>query len=196
VNKLMKHATSRMLFSYWDALRGERAAPDRGEIEPGAIRHILADTFILEVEDNRRAEFRLAGTRLCAFFGHELKNHSLAEFWSSSSRHEAAKLIDIVIDETAGLVVGLNGTTASGLSLDLEMMLLPLRHRGKTHSRMLGALSSLTLPAWLGIDHLVTLKTVSLRVIWPTRRLSLDTPDTEPALERRRQFVVHRGGRG
>ena len=42
----MKHATTRMLFAYWDTLRGERAAPDRGEIEPGEIRHILADTFI------------------------------------------------------------------------------------------------------------------------------------------------------
>ena len=51
----MKHSTSRMLFSYWDALRGERAAPERSEIEPGEIRHILADTFILEIGPDRRA---------------------------------------------------------------------------------------------------------------------------------------------
>src|SRR5215204_4458470 len=45
----MKHATTRMIFGYWDALRGERSAPERGEIEPGEIRHVLADTFVLEV---------------------------------------------------------------------------------------------------------------------------------------------------
>ncbi len=47
----MKHPTSRMLFSYWDSLRGDRAAPERGEIEPGAIRHILAETFILDLSE-------------------------------------------------------------------------------------------------------------------------------------------------
>ena len=46
----MKHPTSRMLFSYWDGLRGARAARERGEIEPGEIRHILADTFVLEID--------------------------------------------------------------------------------------------------------------------------------------------------
>ena len=61
----MKHATSRMLFAYWDAARGERASPERSEIEPGAIRHILADTFILEIGANGTAEFRLA-ERECA----------------------------------------------------------------------------------------------------------------------------------
>ena len=66
----MKHATTRMIFSYWDSLRGERMAPERGEIEPGEIRHVLADTFILEVVE-RNAVIRLAGTWICAFFGRE-----------------------------------------------------------------------------------------------------------------------------
>ena len=61
----MKHATSRLLFAYWDGLRGDRAAPERSQIEPGQIRHILADTFILAIEPDGQAEFRLAGTRAC-----------------------------------------------------------------------------------------------------------------------------------
>ncbi|HEY0354137.1 MAG TPA: PAS domain-containing protein, partial [Enterovirga sp.] len=65
----MKHATSRMLFSYWDSLRGERAAPERSDVEPGAIRHILADTFILGIDGEAGATFRLAGTRCSALFG-------------------------------------------------------------------------------------------------------------------------------
>src|SRR4051794_37663355 len=72
LNNIMKHAASRMLYAYWDGARGERAAPERSEIEPGAIRHILADTFI-QIGAHGAAEFRLAGTRLCAPFGRELR---------------------------------------------------------------------------------------------------------------------------
>ena len=43
----MKHSSNRELFEYWNKRRGRRSAPERGEIEPGAIRHVLADTFIL-----------------------------------------------------------------------------------------------------------------------------------------------------
>ena len=91
----MKHAATRMLFSYWDALRGERAAPDRGEIEPGEIRHILADTFILENEDGP-ARFRLAGTRLCALFGCELKNAPFSAIWDPATPDDGARQIVFV----------------------------------------------------------------------------------------------------
>ncbi|TXM87718.1 PAS domain-containing protein, partial [Methylobacterium sp. WL122] len=70
----MKHPTSRMLYSYWDRLRGQRCAPERSEIEPGAIRHLLADSLILELDmPHRTATLRLAGTRVCALFGRELR---------------------------------------------------------------------------------------------------------------------------
>src|SRR5918998_6794424 len=137
----MKHSTSRMLFSYWDALRGERAAPERGDIEPGEIRHILADTFILEIGPDRQAGFRLGGTRLCALFGRELKGEPLHGLWPADAQDEMQHFIDIVIDETAALVVGLVGETDDGDALDLEMLLLPLRHRGKTHARLMGSMA-------------------------------------------------------
>ena len=143
----MKHPTSRMLFCYWDALRGERAAPERGEIEPGEIRHILADTFILEIDPDQGADFRLAGTRLCALFGRELKGRALHELWPAQAQAEARHFIDIVTDEMAGLVVGLIGSTADQATVDLEMLLLPLRHRGKTHARIMGAMSPAVVPS-------------------------------------------------
>ena len=121
-----------MLFSYWDGLRGARAAPERGEIEPGEIRHILADTFVLEIDPARRAVFRLGGTRLCALFGRELKGEPLHGLWPADAQDEMQHLIDIVVDETAGLVAGIAGETAAGDGLRLELLLLPLRHGGKT----------------------------------------------------------------
>ena len=190
----MKHPSSRMLFSYWDGLRGERAAPERGEIEPGEIRHILADTFILEIGPDRQATFRLGGTRVCALFGRELKGEPLHGLWPGDAQAEMRHFIDIVLDETAGVVVGLVGARDDEVTLDLEMVLLPLRHRGKTQARLLGSLSPRTAPAWIGYRPLTHLTTISHRVIWPSGRpLPRDVADG-PA-ERRTQFVLHPGGR-
>ena len=41
----MKHPSARELYDYWNAQRGLRAAPERADIEPGAIRRALADTW-------------------------------------------------------------------------------------------------------------------------------------------------------
>ena len=196
----MKHPSSRLLFSYWDALRGERAAPERGEIEPGEIRHILADTFILEIGPDRRADFRLGGTRLCALFGRELKGQALHKLWPAEARDEMQHFIDIVVDETAGLVVGLVGTTDQGERIDLEMVLLPLRHQGKTHARLMGALSPAGAPSWIGVHPLTHLETVTHRVIWPSgrplpRAPVPGAPTVDRAMAKRRGLVLHRGGR-
>ena len=192
----MKHAATRMIFSYWETLRGERAAPERGEIEPGEIRHVLADTFILEIKDDRRCEFRLAGTRVCALFGRELKGEVFTEIWFEKERCDAARNVETVTMETAGVVAGLVGRTPSGGTVDLELIMLPLRHRGKTHSRVLGALSPAFLPPWLGFDALSGVSTSTMRIIWPTGRVASRgfAFEGDPQ-ERRRRFIVHEGGR-
>src|SRR3979411_214660 len=50
-----------------------RRAPERGDIEPGAIRNVLGDSFIIAYDPEADHPFRLAGTRVCALFGRELK---------------------------------------------------------------------------------------------------------------------------
>jgi hypothetical protein len=193
----MKHATTRMIFSYWDALRGERAAPERGQIEPGEIRHILSDTFILEVTGPRSAAIRLAGTRICAFFARELRGEAFERLWQEESNRDIGGAIETVLDESAGVVAGLSAVTDEGASVDFEMILLPLRHRGKPHDRILGALSPSVVPPWIGLYPVRHLTTSTLRVLWPAGRPSkLVRGDHDgSAIERRRRFVIHSGGR-
>ncbi|GJD49959.1 hypothetical protein OPKNFCMD_2695 [Methylobacterium crusticola] len=198
----MKHPTSRMLHAYWNGLRGARAAPERGEIEPGEIRHVLADSLILEIDPGQRgATVRLAGTRLCALFGGELKGLAFAGLWGDAPAADPWRLIEVVIQETVGVVVGLVGVTDEGETLDLELLLLPLRHRGKTQSRVIGALSPAIIPTWLGLRPITAVRTVSLRILTAAEppaaeaeRLPSPAND-EPGPERRRRFIVHRGGR-
>lgn len=192
----MKHATSRMLFAYWDQLRGERAAPERADIVPGAIRHVLADTFILGLDEDGLGRFRLAGTRCSALFGRDLKDQSLASLWPDARQAEIQRHVGIVASETAALVAGLVGTAENGWTVDLELLLLPLRHRGQTSARALGALSPVRMPSWIGLVPVVSLETTTSRIV-NTGRDRRPAPAWQRELLKLRQerFVVHQGGR-
>lgn len=206
----MKHPTSRQLHAYWDRLRGERAAPERSEIEPGEIRNLLSDSFILETDPARRwSAIRLAGTRLCALFGRELRGNAFVDLWGGAAPAQASadpwRLVETVACDTVGVVAGLTGLTARDESLDLELLLLPLRHRGKTQARILGSLSPHCIPSWLGTRPILRLEAVSLRVLEvavaePTAVRSfvegLPEPANDPRPVRFGHLLVHEGGRG
>lgn len=192
----MKHTTSRMLFSYWDGLRGERAAPDRADIRPGDIRHVLADAFILAQEDDLGPVFRLAGTRVEALFGRDLRDKGFRALWPAGDQTEADHLVGLVSGDAVGLVIGLLGRNENGSEIPLEMLLLPLRHRGRTDRRMLGSLSPASIPSWAGLVPLRSVTTRSLRIVQPNRNLdrASDAPPVRPG-RRSTMFVVHEGGR-
>jgi hypothetical protein len=189
----MKNPSTRLVFDYWDKLRGERSAPERGEIEPGALRHALADTFLLENEPIGPV-FRLAGTRLCALFGRELRSRPFGALWSDvEAQGDMRRLVQTVMDETAGAVAGLAAETQNGATVHLELLLLPLRYRGRTHARMLGALSPALTPEWLGLDTLDSMRMISLRMIWPDAR---NARTHEPAAaDTRPKLMLLPGGR-
>ncbi len=53
----------------------------RHEIEPAEIGPVLSDTYILEATDDRSYTYRLAGTRVCGYFGRELKGVNWLDGW-------------------------------------------------------------------------------------------------------------------
>jgi len=193
----MKQASSRELFGYWAARRGTRAAPERGEIEPSAIRRALGDVFILEFDRSCGHPFRLAGTRVCALFGHELKAKRFIDLWEAGSRAAVADLLDGIADEATGLVASASGRTAEGWAQDVELMLLPLAHRGDTHARMIGALAPLSTPFWLGAASLGPLTLGNIRHLDPAQEISTAARLVagDKSVARRATFTVYEGGR-
>src|SRR5262249_4290284 len=193
----MKHSASRDLFAHWNERRGMRALPERGEIEPAAIRAALGDTFILGAEPGEEPRFRLAGTRVCALFGRELKDEPCTALWDAGHHAAVRRRLAAVAAEEIGAVAGARGRTPEGFSCDLELLLLPLRHRGRSGRRMLGALAPLAVPVWLGASRLDPLSLGSLRYLAETLEPAVVSPP-EPAFGReqpRRDFVVYEGGR-
>src|SRR5438552_5299077 len=114
----MKHSSIRELFDYWNERRGRRPAPERGDIEPGDIRGVLADTFILAFDAPASHPFRIAGTRVCALFGRELKGEAFVNLWTAESRPLLRDLLTVVAHETIGVVAGARAASAEGAALE------------------------------------------------------------------------------
>lgn len=205
----MKHAATQALYAYWNTLRGERASPERGEIDPAAIRGILADTFILEVDAARRFPFRISGTRLNALFAAELKGRSFARVWARQDRLDIVEILGAVCDDAVAVVAGVTAAPAGRDPIELELLLLPVRHMGKTHARIIGSLSPAVLPSWIGLLPLQHLSLLGLRVLSaPPARYgdcALQPPAAceadvqhqwnRPGHARRGHLFVHEGGR-
>ena len=163
----MKHASTRELHAYWTARRGTRPAPERNDIEPGAIRRVLADTFMLNFDIVGGHPFRIAGTRVCAAFGRELKGAAFVDIWAADSRELVRDILSIVATESIGVVAGVSGESRAGAALGLELLALPLAHRGGTGTRILGALVPTELPYWLGVETLGPLTLGTIRYLGP-----------------------------
>jgi hypothetical protein len=161
----LKLAASQQLYAYWDALRGARGAPERNDVEPGAIRGVLADTFILEFSQGQQFPIRVIGSRTNALFGRELRGTPFLSLWREPDQFEIARVIESVADGAQPFLVGACGAPLGAKALDLELLLLPLRHHGATHARLIGCCTPAASPPWLGLLPVRALSFSSLRAI-------------------------------
>jgi hypothetical protein len=189
----MKHAASRELYAYWEERRGTRPAPERAEIEPGAIRGVLSDAFILALDRSSGHPVRLAGTRVCALFGRELKGEGFLNLWGAGSKSIVGGLLGILADECTGTVAGVTAQNAGGEPIDLELLLLPLGTRRPTFARAIGVLAPLKIPAWLGASPVSQLTLGGRRHVGAALEKRLLPRFMAP--RGRRGLVVYEGGR-
>ena len=193
----IKHASTRALFDYWNRQRGERPAPARSDIDPAAIRHALGDTFMLAADFIDEIRFRLAGTRVCALLGREIKGESFNALWSEASRAQIADLVNAVVNETIGIVAGVTGRTQRGAESELELLLLPVGPDGRTRIRAVGILAPLVPPYWLGEESVVELELRTLRHL-SVEQSGIGAPGFRTGRVRqqlRHGFLVYSGGR-
>lgn len=176
----MRHENSRQLFLYWNILRGDRTAPERSEIEPSDIRSILGDTFILEVSTSLRTiSYRLAGTRLCAAHGRELKGLGYLALWSEEDNFEIARAVNQVYSKNTPMLLSYVARTESGRFVEFESILLPLATAADGNQRVLGIAAPLKTPFWLGAEPVNQLTLRACRAVDAESRFTGDTPALE-----------------
>lgn len=163
----MQKTSTKTLYDYWNSLRGSRSAPDRRDIDPTRIRGALANTFILELNEHNEFDFRLAGSHICAAYSRELKGRSFTRLWHQRDREAMDTLIRAVTEDHAVALVTFQGTTAIHTKVQMETILLPVRHNGSTGSRLLGAMTAIEEPYWFGVQPIMEQRITGLRLIWP-----------------------------
>jgi hypothetical protein len=159
----MKHPSSREFFAYWDEKRGHARAPDRSEIEPGAVRELLGDIFVLSFDPSGGYPFRVAGTRVCALLGCDQKGQSFSALFKPESRREIEGIIGVVAEEMLAAVAGISAIAEDGSLAHLELLLLPFNNRAHTPLSLTGLLAPLDgehravrdfdLTSWRYISH-------------------------------------------
>jgi hypothetical protein len=191
----MRHNVTKELFAYWDSLKGARAAPDRSEIDPAAIRHLLADSFIVEI-DAGVYEFplRVCGARLNSLWLCEQKGRSFLDLWRDHDRTNAAAAL-MTVSEVSSPIVG----SVRGDGTEFEILLLPLLYFGKSRLRVMGSLSTNERPVWFGSRPMGPLTLKSLRVMDEARpQPFFVAPKIRPpsaAESRPPRLVVYQGGK-
>jgi len=137
----MKHPSSREFYAYWDAKRGVARAPDRGEIEPGAVRELLGDIFVLSYDSVAGYPFRVAGTRVCALLGGDLKDQSFSALFAPDGRREIEDIVAVVVEEMLAAIAGVTAVAEDGTLAHLELLLLPFNARAHAPISLTGLLA-------------------------------------------------------
>jgi hypothetical protein len=163
----MQQPTSRQLYAYWDGIRNGRIAPHRFEIEPAKIASLLGETFIAECTGLLGFRFRLAGTKICQHFGRELKGVDFLSLWPAEDRNAIASLVQNVLNDGAVGHGIFHAYTATKREAHFEFTLMPLIHTGQTINRLLGSMTAIEPPFWLGTEPLTSLEVSELDLHWP-----------------------------
>jgi hypothetical protein len=184
----MKHPVSREFFAYWESKRGDARAPERGDVDPSALREQLGDIFVLSYDNAATYPFRVAGTRVCSLFGHDVKDTSLPALFARQHRREILEIIAAVAEDVLPAVAGLTATAADGRIAHLELLLLPFNTRAHCPITLTGVLAPFE------TDHRGTLGELQLaswRYIHPPPQRLL--PRALRKLAIARGFMVYEG---
>ena len=163
----MQQPTSRQLYAYWDGLRNGRIAPRRFEIDPARIASLLHEIFIAECTGLLEFRFRLAGTKICQQFGRELRGVDFLGLWSAEDRDAMASLVRNVQTDGAVAHGVFHGFSPTHRKASFEFTLMPLIHTDLAINRLLGAITAIEPPFWLGTEPLTSFEVSELHLHWP-----------------------------
>jgi len=185
----MKHASSREFFAYWDKMRGTEKAPDRSDVEPSAVRELLGDIFVLSYDNETGFPFRVAGTRVSALLGRDVKDTSFSALFAEESRREIEDIVTYVAEEMLAAIAGVTATAEDGRTAHLELLLLPFNNRAHAPISLTGLLAPFE-------DDLGTLKDFKLTSWRYLHRPEKLVPRALRKLAIARGFMVYEGING
>jgi len=195
----MRQKKTKQLYGYWMDLfwnAGNLAGssmppvwPQRSDVHPSACRSLLGDMFILAV-GTEKLTYRLAGTRLCALYGHELKGREFSDTFGGLDRDAATRWAARAGTENYIAVMSSKAYDSASNRIDLETLLMPVACNSKRANRVLGLTVACDAPVTLGNRAIDNQTIRSVRTLRPWINADAHRPgvDLEPV-----QFETPRG---
>jgi hypothetical protein len=138
---LILHPGARTLLGHWLALKGDRNAPSRGDLDLRQMRRQAPWLFILEpAGETGGFAYRLAGTGLCSFLRREMTGCSVLDGWQSFERGAIARALSTVTTRLQPAHFRMRYLTDRGQKIGADMLALPLLARDGKAVHVLGGL--------------------------------------------------------
>jgi hypothetical protein len=135
-----RHPNLQLLFEYWNAKRGSRAAPSRADIRPAEIKPLLADVMIWNVGEGAGSyTIRLVGENIVRFVGRNNTGESATRGMPDEAAAMMNNVLSLVVETRsprfrAGKAYWLQEKSYR----DFEVCYLPLSTDGEAVDMILG----------------------------------------------------------
>ena len=123
----------RALHAWWLAHRGPSGLPDRRDLDPAALRALLPNLFIADIEPAPfRVRYRLVGTKAVRVIGFDITGRYLDELLTVQPEVPWMDYYRIVYESRAPLLGSVVVPASSGGTFTYEFGLFPLTQGGTT----------------------------------------------------------------
>ena len=137
----MRQSAATAILSYWHSIVPEDGgAPAHASVAPRALKSHLPDLFIIERMDRAVFSFKLAGTRMCARYGRELRDHDFIRLWPSVQHGEVLAQLTQALQSATPVVLKGAAATLDGDVVPFSILLMPVADAEGNVNRLMGAM--------------------------------------------------------
>lgn len=188
---LILHPGARKLLGQWQAVKGERPVPARGDLDLRQLRRQAPWLFILEPSaDASGYTYRLAGTAVCTFLRAERTGSSFLAGWGHFERGAISRALGAVTAKLQPAHFRIRFLTDRGQKIGADMLALPIMARDGRAVQVLGGLFPHGSPDIWTYDRLAPADLAGVR-LFDGRR---DSIGARPDAQAPRKFRLISGG--
>jgi hypothetical protein len=126
------------VLAHWSRKTESGLLPAAGDLDLRAIRRALPDVFVLDAGETGHYRFRLAGTRLCAVYGRELRDHDFVRLWPGDQQAALRRAMAKALKAREVLRLEAAGSALHGPAFAFSVLLLPLAGDDGAPAKFLG----------------------------------------------------------
>ena len=163
----IQHPGTRALFSFWEKIRGEKAAPGRDDLDLRQISPIVPNLLILERDHlHQTYKWRLAGSEIGQLYRQKLTSASALAGWGSFERNSLIQLFNTVVARLQPCLVRFQLTTDAGHVIGAELLGLPMLASNGVQFHIFGGIFPLRDISQLGYGGITFMELSAARSIW------------------------------